>query len=54
MAASGSHSPLYSITPLPDIDPIFLLQWRFLYVKSFVKIIVYVSGHMNTWWGVAR
>ena len=28
---------------LPDINHFFLLQWGFLYVRSAVKIIVYVS-----------
>ena len=43
MAASGSHSPLYSLNPSLNIDPIFLLQSRFLYVRNAMKIIVYVS-----------
>ncbi len=38
-----SHRPLHFLNPPPDIKPIFLLQWGFLYVRNFVKIIVYVS-----------
>jgi hypothetical protein len=43
MPASGCHRPVYFLNPPPDINPIFLLQWGFLYVRNTVKIIVYVS-----------
>lgn len=41
--AYSCRPPLHFLNRPPDINPIFLLQWIFLYARNLVKIIEYVN-----------